>query len=109
MPVRPTGSTPTVTSAGNDLVAALTDLAAAAGRWLAAQPAAPELPVYAERARQASAEALGYAGDWADATATRARASTAEAAGTAKTALINVLLVVALVWWVDRVLTRSQD
>ena len=109
MPLRATGSTPTVTSAGADLVVALRDLVAAAGRWLSLQPAAQEVPVYAERARQASAETLGHAGDWAGATATRAKAATSDAAGTVKTGLINLALVVVLLWWVDRMLTRPSD
>lgn len=108
MPARLTGSTPSVASAGNDLVTALGDLAAAIGRWLAAQPAAQEVPVYAERAREASAETLEHAGDWAGATATRTKEAASGAASTAKTGLINVLIVVVLLWWVNRVLTRSN-
>ena len=50
MGLRLRGSTPKVSDAGNDLVSSLNDLVAATGRWLALQPVAQELPVYAERA-----------------------------------------------------------
>lgn len=109
MGLRLRGSTPKVSDAGNDLVSSLNDLVAATGRWLALQPVAQELPVYAERARQASAETLDHAGDWAGATAARAREATSEAAGTVRTQTINLILVALLLWWVDRVLTRSGD
>lgn len=108
MGVRLRRSVPTVFSAGNDLVTALNDLVTATGRWLALQPVAQELPVYAGRARQASSETLGHAGDWAGATATRARQTTAQAASTVRTQMINLALVALLLWWVDRMLTRAD-
>lgn len=94
MALRLPGSKPSATTAGNDLAESLGDLAAAAGRWLALQPVAQELPVYAERARQASAETAEHASEWAS---------------TTKTAVINLLLVAALLWWVDRLLTGQRD
>lgn len=108
MRIRPPGSSPSVTTAGGDLVESLRDLTASAGRWLALQPAAQELPVHVERARQASTETLGHAGDWAGATATRAKVATADAAGSARTLFVNLLIVTALLWWVDRLLTRPE-
>jgi hypothetical protein len=102
-------STPTVATAGSSLVTALNDLATASGRWIAAQPAAQEIPVHAERARQASSETMGHAGDWAGATATRAKEATSSAARTARTQMINIVLVAILLWWVNRVLTASDD
>lgn len=107
MALRLPGSTPTVTSAGGDLAGALNDLVTATGRWLALQPAAQEIPVYADRARQASSETIGHASEWAGATASRAREATSQAAGTARTQVINVVLVAVLVWWVDRLLSSS--
>lgn len=109
MALRLPGSKPSATTAGSDLAESLGDLAAAAGRWLALQPVAQELPVYAERARQASSETAEHAGRWAGATASRARTATADAATTTKTAAINLVLVAALLWWVDRLLTRGRD
>lgn len=109
MAVRLRRSEPTVAAAGNDLATALTDLATATGRWIALQPVAQEVPVYAERARQASSETIGQASDWAGETATRARDATSRAAGTAKTGLINLLLVAALLWWLDRLLKDSRS
>jgi hypothetical protein len=109
MGLRLRASAPTASSAGNDLVTALNDLVTATGRWLALQPVAQELPAYAERARQASSETLEHAGDWAGATATRARAATSGAASAARTQTINLVLVALLLWWVDRVLTSSDD
>jgi hypothetical protein len=109
MGVRLRRSAPTVFTAGSDLVTALDDLVSAAGRWLALQPVAQELPVYAERARQASSETLEHAGDWAGATATRARAATSEASSTVRTQTINLVLVALLLWWVDRLLTSSRE
>lgn len=102
-------STPDVATASTDLASALADLATATGRWLALQPVAQELPVYAERARQRSAETIGHAGEWTSATAVRARAATASAASATRTGVINLLLVVALLWWVDRLLTKGAD
>ncbi|HSJ46566.1 MAG TPA: hypothetical protein VK923_17955 [Euzebyales bacterium] len=109
MGVRLRRSLPTVFSAGNDLVTALNDLVTATGRWLALQPVAQELPVYAGRARQASSETLEHAGGWAGATATRAREATSSAASTARTQTINLVLVALLLWWVDRMLTSSDE
>lgn len=109
MALRLPRSSPTVASAGNDLAGALGDFAAAIGRWLALQPAAQEVPVYAGRARRASAETLGHAGEWAGSTASRAKARTAEAASATKTTVTNLLLVAVLVWWVDRLLTRRDE
>lgn len=108
MPLRLRGSTPKVTTASSDLVASLGDLASAAGRWLALQPAAQEIPVYAERARQASSDTVEHAGQWAGAKATRAREVGADAASATKTGVINVLLIAALLWWVDRLLTGQR-
>jgi hypothetical protein len=102
-------STPDVTTAGTDLASALGDLASAAARWLALQPAAQELPVYADRARRASAETLGHAGEWTAATAGRARAATAGAASATRTGIVNLLLVAALLWWIDRLLTSRDE
>lgn len=102
-------STPDVATASTDLATALGDLASAAGRWVALQPVAQELPVYAERARRASAETIGQAGKWTSTTAGRARAATASAASTTKTQVVNLLLVAVLLWWVNRVLTRGED
>ncbi len=102
-------STPDVATAGTDLASALADLATATGRWLALQPVAKELSVYAERARQESAETIGQAGEWTSATAGRARAATASAARATRTGVINLLLVGALLWWVDRLLTKGAD
>ena len=101
-------STPDVATASTDLATALGDLATAAGRWVALQPVAQELPVYAERAREASAETIEQAGEWTSSTAGRAKAATASAASTTKTQLINLLLVAALLWWVDRMLTSDE-
>lgn len=109
MPRRLRGSKPKVTTAGSDLVDSLGELATATGRWLALQPVAQELPVYAERARQASSETVGHAGEWAGATATRAKAATADAASATKSVVINLLLVATLLWWVDRLLTGRRD
>ena len=109
MGVRLRRSAPRVSTAGSDLVTALNDLVTAAGRWLALQPVAQELPVYAERAREASSETLEHAGDWAGATATRAREATSSAASTARTQTINLVLVALLLWWVDRMLTSSDE
>lgn len=108
MGVRWRASSPKVSTAGSELVTALNDLVAATGRWLALQPAAQELPVYAERARESSSETLEHAGDWAGAAATRAKEATSEVAGTVRTQTINLVLVALLLWWVDRVL-RSSD
>ncbi len=101
-------SAPSVTSASDDLMAALGDLSAAIRRWLALQPAAQEIPVYATRAKQASVDAVGHAGEWAGATAMRARTTTARAASATRTGVINLLLVAGLLWWVDRMLTRRD-
>jgi hypothetical protein len=109
MRVRRRRSAPKVSTAGNDLVTALNDLVTATGRWVALQPVAQELPVYAERARQASSETLGHAGDWAGATASRAKETTSEVAGSVRTQTINLVLVALLLWWVDRVLTSSGN
>jgi hypothetical protein len=108
MALRLRGATPSVTSAGSDLAGALNDLVTATGRWLALQPAAQEIPVYAERARQASSETVGHATDWAGVTASRARDATSQAASTARTQLINLALVAVLLWWVDRLLAGSD-
>lgn len=109
MALRLPGSKPSATTAGSDLVGSLGNLAAAVGRWLALQPVAQGLPVYAERARQASAETAENASEWAGATASRARTATADAASTTKTAVVNLVLVAALLWWVDRLLTGKRD
>lgn len=109
MALRLRRSKPDVTTAGSDLAGALADLAASAGRWVALQPVAQELPVYAERARAASSEKIGQAGRWAGDTAGRARSATADAASATKTQVINVLLVAVLLWWVDRMLTGQRD
>lgn len=101
-------SAPSVSTASDDLVSSLSDLTTAARRWLALQPVAQELPVYATRARHASAEAVGHAGDWAGATATRAKEATGRAASATRTGIINVMLVGGLLWWVDRMLTRRD-
>ena len=102
-------STPDVATAGTDLASALGDLASAVGRWLALQPVAQELPVHVERARKASTQRIGRAGEWTSSTAGRAKAATADAARATKTGVINLLLVAALLWWVDRMLTRGDD
>jgi hypothetical protein len=102
-------STPDVATAGADLASSLTDLAAAVGRWVALQPVAQELPVYAERARRASTETLGQAGEWTSTTAGRAKAATASAASATKTGVLNLLLVALLLWWVDRMLTSGEE
>jgi hypothetical protein len=108
MPRRLLGSKPEATTAGSDLVDSLGDLVGATRRWLALQPVAQELPVYAERARQASSETVGYAGEWAGAKASQARTATATAASATRTAVINLLLVAVLLWWVDRMLTGGR-
>lgn len=109
MGVRLRGSAPKVSTAGNELITALNDLVTATGRWLALQPVAQEVPVYAERARQASSETIEHAGDWAGATAARAKEATSEVASTVRTQTINLVVVALLLWWVDRVLTSSND
>lgn len=109
MALRLPGSTPTTTKAGGDLVTALGELATAAGRWLALQPVAQEVPVYAERARRASADTIEHAGSWAGSTASRARDATSDAASATRTVVINLLLAAGLLWWVDRMLTRPDD
>lgn len=108
MALRLSRSAPTVTTAGNDLVTSLGDLATAAGRWLETQPVTREIPAHAERARLASAEAVEHAGDWAGATATRAKEKTARAASATRTGVINLLVVGALLWWLDRTLTQHE-
>jgi hypothetical protein len=80
---------------------------AASSRWVAVQPVAREVPVHAERARHATAGTLRDAGSWAVHTTSHARKRSANAASAARTAMINLALVVALLWWVDRLLTRD--
>ena len=101
-------SQPSVADAGQDLASALGDLATSIGRWVALQPVAQGVPVYAERARRASADAAGGAGEWAGATATRARKRGAEVASATRTQAINLVVLVALLWWIDRMLTSDR-
>jgi hypothetical protein len=101
-------SQPSVTTSGQDLASALGHLTTALGRWVALQPAAKEVPVYARRLRRASADTLDGAGAWAGATATRARERGADAASATRTATVNLLLVAALFWWLDRILTSDR-
>jgi hypothetical protein len=101
-------SQPSVAAAGQDLASALSQLASAVGRWVALQPAAQEVPVYAERLRRASTDTLDGAGTWVGATATRARARGADAASATRTGVVNLALVAALLWWVDRMLTSDE-
>jgi hypothetical protein len=107
MALRLPTSKPSFGSASNELVSSLGHFATAAGRWLALQPVANEVPVYAARVGRASADSLGAAGTWAGATASRARQRGAEAASAARTRMINVALVVVLLWWLDRMLTKD--
>ena len=109
MAIRLRTSEPSVTSAGSELASAVSDLATAAGRWLALQPVARGLPTYAERMRRASTTTLRGAGSWATGTAARARARGADAASATRTALVNLALVGALLWWLDRMLTRDDE
>lgn len=119
MALRLPRSEPNITSASSDLVSALGDLATAAGRWLALQPAAQEVPVYAERLRRASSGTLHDAGSWAGARAgaarsaassraTRARERGSDVASATRTQAINLALVAMLLWWVDRLLTADR-
>jgi hypothetical protein len=109
MAIRLRTSEPTVMSAGRDLVSALGELATAASRWLTLQPVAHQVPAYAERVRHASTTTLQGAASWATDTAAQARARGAAAASATRTALINVALVGALLWWLDRMLTREDE
>ena len=106
--LRRPGSAPSVGTASQDLGTALRDMTAATRRWLALQPAAQEVPVYAERLRRASADTVGSAGAWAGATAAGARERGAHAASATRTTLVNLALVAALLWWVDRLLTSEH-
>jgi hypothetical protein len=108
MALRLPTSKPSVSSAGNEFVSSLGHLASAAGRWLALQPIANEVPVYAARVGRSSADTLGAAGSWAGATASRARQRSADAASAARTRMVNLAIVVALLWWLDRMLTRDD-
>ena len=98
---------PSVATAGSDLVSALGRLAAAGGRWLALQPVARDVPVYADRARNAASGTLDDAGSWVVTTTSQARQRGADAASTTRTVMINLALVAALLWWVDRLLTKD--
>lgn len=109
MAIRLRTSEPSVTSAGSELVSAMSDLATATGRWLALQPVAHELPAYAERMRRASATTLRGAGSRATGTAAQVRTRGADAASATRTALVNLALVGALLWWLDRMLTREDE
>ena len=102
-------SKPSVSSASNELVSSLGDLVAAGGRWLARQPVAHQVPAYTTRLREASTSTVGAAGSWAGATASRARQRGADAASATKTGIVNLALVAALVWWLDRMLTREVE
>ena len=102
-------SKPNVSSASSELASSLGDLLVAGGRWLARQPVAHRVPVYAERLRQASASTVGAAGSWAGDTASRARQRSADAASATKTTVVNLALVAALLWWIDRMLTREVE
>ena len=106
--LRRPGSAPTVGTASHELGTALRDMTTATGRWLALQPKAQEVPVYAERLRRASADTLDSAGTWAGATAAGARERSARAAGATRTTAVNLALVAALLWWVDRLLTSEH-
>lgn len=101
-------SKPSVGSAANDLVSAISDLASAVGRWIALQPTGQQAPVYVERLRRASAETVDGASEWAGHTATRVRERSADAASATRTGLINLALVALLLWWVDRLLTGDE-
>lgn len=109
MALRLPTSKPSVSSASNEFVSSLGHLATAAGRWLALQPIANGVPVYAARVRRASADTIGAAGSWAEATASRARQRSAAAASAARTRMVNLTIVAALLWWLDRMLTRDKD
>ena len=100
---------PSATTAGSDLLSALGRLVGAGGRWLALQPVAREVPVYADRARDAASGTLHDAGSWVTTTTSRARRRGADAASTTRTVMINVALAAALLWWVDRLLTKDAD
>jgi hypothetical protein len=100
---------PSAATAGGDLVSALGRFVAAGGRWLALQPVAREVPVYADRARHAATGTLNDAGSWVNTTTSRARQRGADAASTTRTVMINLALVAALLWWVDRLLTKDAD
>lgn len=102
------GSQPSVAAAGQDLASALGHLATAVGRWVALQPTAQDAGVYAERLRRASADTLDDAGTWAGATATRARERGSDVASATRTGVINLALVAALLWWLDRMLTSDR-
>jgi hypothetical protein len=107
MAIRLSPSQPSVTSAGGDLASSLAHLAGSTGRWLARQPAAQGVPVYAQRVRRSSADTLEGAGAWAGGKVTRARERGARAASATKTGVINLALVAVLLWWVDRTLTSD--
>lgn len=109
MALRLPTSKPNVSSASSELVSSLGDLVAAGGRWLARQPVAHHVPVYATRLREASTATVGAAGSWAGATASRARQRSADAASATKTGIVNLALVAVLVWWLDRMLTREVE
>jgi hypothetical protein len=100
---------PSTATAGSKLLSALGRLVGAGGRWLALQPVAREVPVYAERARGAATGTLHDAGSWATTTTSRARQRGADAASTTRTVMINLALVAAMVWWIDRLLTKDAD
>jgi hypothetical protein len=100
---------PSVSSASSELVSSLGHLAGAGGRWLARQPVAQQLPVYATRVRDATTGTVGTAGTWAGTTASRARQRGARAASATKTRVVNLALVAALAWWLDRMLTSEVE
>lgn len=100
---------PSAATAGSDLRSALGRLLGAGGRWLALQPVAREVPVYADRARHAATGTLHDAGSWVTTTTSQARQRSADAASTTRTVMINLALVAALVWWIDRLLTKDAD
>lgn len=102
-------STPTVRGASEQLVTALGHLLTASSRWLALQPAANQVPVQAERARRASADGISSAGTWAGRTATEARARGASAASTARTQLVNLVILGLVLWGIDRMLRSEED
>lgn len=108
MAFRRSRSRPTVPSAGRRLTSAVGDFTGATARWVSRQPKAQGVPVYVARARQAAAGTLGVAGAKAGATAAAARARGARAASATRSGLMNLALLGALLWWVDRTLTADE-
>jgi hypothetical protein len=100
---------PNAAKASGELFSALGRLVGAGGRWLAAQPYAREVPVYAARAGRTAAGTLRDAGTRVTSTTSSARQRGADAARTTRTVLINLALVAALLWWIDRLLTEDAD